>query len=163
MPESPERTALLDLYSTQEPEGLPPFLEELYPKFLSAFHHLGSADSCPNGGPGITYGMWDFECDGGSSLVRAVKWGVPETPVRTALYRLFDSSGTLLYVGVSVSPEQRWLHHAEHKSWWPKVTRIEFAWHPTRAEALRREADAIRTEKPRYNVQHNGCRAVEAA
>lgn len=163
MPEQAERTALLDLYSTQESKGLHLFLDELYPKFLSAYHHLGTAGSCPNGGPGILYGMWDFECDGGSTLVRVVKWGIPETPVRTALYRLFDRTGALLYIGVSTSPEGRWLHHSENKSWWPEVTRIEFAWHHTRDEALRREAESIRAETPRYNIQHNGNRTTASA
>lgn len=163
MPASPERTALFDLYSTAESSGLPIFLDELYPRFLPTYHHLGYADSCPNGGPRIFYGAWDFECDGGETLVRAVEWGAPQTPVRTALYRLFDNRGALLYIGVSVSPEQRWMHHAEHKTWWPKVARIEFTWHPTRDEALRREMDAIRQERPRYNVQHNDRRVTEAA
>jgi predicted GIY-YIG superfamily endonuclease len=162
MPVPTERTALHRLYSTTEEQGLPTFLDDLYPKFLSVYHYLGAADSCPNGGPGITYGMWDFECDGGTSLVRAIEWGVPATPIPTALYRLFDAAGSLLYIGVSVSPEQRWLHHAEHKTWWPEVARIEFAWHGTRDEALTCEMESIRAEKPRYNVQHNGHRTVSA-
>lgn len=156
MPESPERTALLDLYSTAEPDGLPIFLDELYPRFLSTCHHLGYADSCPNGGPRIFYGAWDFECDGGTTLVRAVEWGRPQTPVRTALYRLYDRDGELLYVGITDSPKRRFKDHADDKCWWPDVTARTVDWLPTRAHALAAEAQAIRTESPRFNFHHNG-------
>jgi predicted GIY-YIG superfamily endonuclease len=151
-----ERTALYHLYSTREPEGIPPYLEELYPKFLSMFHHLGNAGSCPNGGPGIAYGMWDFECDGGTTLVRAIEWGTPQTPVPTALYRLRDQSGALLYVGITDNPERRWKDHAKDKSWWPDVKDRSVEWLPTRDHALAAEATAIRAERPRYNRHHNG-------
>lgn len=153
---SPERTALYRLYSTRDSEGLPAFLDELYPKFLSVFHHLGDAGSCPNGGPGITYGMWDFECDGGTTLVRAVEWGAPLTPVPTALYRLRDQFGTLLYVGITDVLERRWKDHAKAKPWWPDVKVRSIEWLPTRGHALSAEAEAIRTERPLYNVVHNG-------
>ncbi|GAA2929604.1 GIY-YIG nuclease family protein [Streptomyces enissocaesilis] len=150
-----ERTALYRLYSTTEPEGLPRLLDELYPRFLSAFHHLGTADSCPNGGPGITYGMWDFECDGGTTLVRSVEWGTPLTPVPTALYRLRDQSGTLLYVGITNNLGWRWKTHAADKEWWPEVVTRSIEWFPTRSHALAAEAAAIRAEQPLHNIQHN--------
>lgn len=155
MPVPQERTALLDLYSTRESEGLPPFLDELYPKFLSVFHHLGTADSCPNGGPGVSYGMWDFECDGGTTLVRSITWGTPETPVPTALYRLRDQRRKLLYVGISNNLAWRWKTHAADKEWWPEVATRSIEWFPTRDRALAAEAAAIRTERPLHNIQHN--------
>ncbi|MEU1663602.1 GIY-YIG nuclease family protein [Streptomyces sparsogenes] len=152
----PEPTALYRLYTTQEPEGLPSFLDELYPKYLSAFHHLGTADSCPDGGPGITYGMWDFECDGGTTLVRVVEWGRPRTPVPTALYRLRNQDGELLYVGITDNPERRWKDHAKDKTWWPEVASRSIEWFPNRGHALAAEGKAIRSERPRHNIQHNG-------
>jgi predicted GIY-YIG superfamily endonuclease len=155
MPESPERTALHRLYSTTEEQGLPAFLDELYPKFLSVYHHLGAADSCPNGGPGITYGMWDFECDGGTSLVRVVDWGAPATPIPTALYRLRDQHKTLLYVGITNNLGWRWKTHAADKDWWPEVAARSIEWFPTREHALAAEAAAIRSERPLHNVHHN--------
>jgi hypothetical protein len=88
------------------------------------------------------------------------KWVAEEPPTRTALYRAFDSTGTLLYVGISGSPEKRWVHHSENKAWWPEVARVEVAWHDSRAEALWHESEAIRAEKPRHNIQHNGRRTV---
>jgi predicted GIY-YIG superfamily endonuclease len=155
MPTKPERAPLLRLYSTNKAAGLPPFLSELYPEFLSVFHHLGAANSCPHGGPGISYGDWDFECDGGTTLVRSVQWGTPETPVRTALYRFRDEHGGLLYVGIAEDPDRRQAEHATRKAWWPEVFDHTVEWHPTRELALVAEAAAIRTERPRYNIQHN--------
>ncbi|MEU9310896.1 GIY-YIG nuclease family protein [Streptomyces sp. NPDC048256] len=159
MPETSERTALLDLYTTQERDGLDPFLAELYPHYLPSPRYLGTAGSCPNGGPGILYGPWDWEADWCVTLVRVVEWGSPTIPAPTALYRLFDKTGSLLYVGISLSPAQRWVHHSEHKAWWPQVARIEFDWCASRDEALRIEAEAIRAERPRHNVQHNSAAA----
>jgi predicted GIY-YIG superfamily endonuclease len=155
MPTKREQARLLRLYSTNKASGLPPFLSDLYPEFLSVFHYLGDANSCPYGGPGISYGDWDFECDGGTTLVRSVQWGTPETPVRTALYRFRDERGDLLYVGVAEDPGRRQAEHAKRKAWWPEVSDHTVEWHPTRELALAAEAAAIRTERPRYNIQHN--------
>jgi len=157
MPEAPERTALYDLYTTREDEGLPFFLDELYPQFLSTFHHLGTAGSCPDGGPGVFYGMWDFE---DAELVRVIKWGAPQAPVATALYRLRDHEGELLYVGITDDLERRWKDHAKDKPWWPEVASKSTEWLPSRSRALTVEAKVIRAERPRYNVHHNGLNAA---
>ncbi|MFE7899204.1 GIY-YIG nuclease family protein [Streptomyces sp. NPDC057424] len=160
MPKSTESTVLHRLYTTRQPEGLPLFLDELYPKFLSVFHHLGDAGSCPNGGPGITYGDWDFECDGGTTLVRSVEWGEPQTPVPTALYRLRDDADVLLYVGITDNLERRYKDHAKDKPWWTEVAARSVEWFPTRNHAVAAEAIAIRAEQPRYNVHHNSAAAA---
>lgn len=75
--------------------------------------------------------------------------------VTTELYRHFDSEGTLLYIGISLSALAR---TAAHKSsgWWGDVTRIEIERYPTRACALKAEEAAIRDEMPLHNKQHNG-------
>jgi predicted GIY-YIG superfamily endonuclease len=160
MPKPKESGALHRLYTTRRPDGLPPLLDELYPTFMSVLHHLGDAGSCPNGGPGITYGNWDFECDGGTTLVRSVEWGEPQTPVPTALYRLRDRSGDLLYVGITENPERRYNDHAKDKSWWPDVDDRSVEWFPTRNHAIAAEAEAIHTERPRHNVHHNAVKAA---
>lgn len=72
---------------------------------------------------------------------------------RTAVYRLYDAAGDLLYVGATQSPRARFQHHATHKAWWPEVHKDDVQWHPDRAEALRAEAVAIREETPRYNTR----------
>lgn len=155
MPETPERTALYSLYSTQRSDGLPSYLDELHPWYLKSWHYLGTAGSCPNGGPGITYRPFDYESDNCVGLERVVRWGAPQVPVRTALYRLRDKDGTLLYVGITDNPERRWPQHAADKSWWAAVTDLSLKWYPSRELALDAEGHAIRTEKPLYNVVHN--------
>ncbi|MGW4825473.1 hypothetical protein ACWEP4_43020 [Streptomyces sp. NPDC004227] len=72
-------------------------------------------------------------------------------PGRTALYRLFDGSGQLLYIGISHKPDVRWGQHSEEKEWWPQVSRRDVEWHPTRAGAERAELAAIAAEKPLHN------------
>lgn len=76
--------------------------------------------------------------------------------VRTALYRLRSANGQLLYVGISSKPPQRWGQHAADKEWWPEVATLSVEWFDSRTEALAMEANAIRAEQPRHNIQHNG-------
>lgn len=71
---------------------------------------------------------------------------------RTALYRLFDRKGRLLYVGISNDPEFRWKQHRGDKGWWPQVVGKQVTWYATRVLALQAEALAIRTEDPVYNT-----------
>lgn len=72
-------------------------------------------------------------------------------PGRTALYRLFDQSGRLLYVGVSHKPDVRWGQHSEDKDWWPLVDKRAVEWHDTRADAEHAETVAIVQEQPVFN------------
>lgn len=71
---------------------------------------------------------------------------------RTALYRLYDASGQLLYVGIAANLEVRWRAHAKQQSWWPEVARKQIEWHPDRFEAAAAEVRAIDTEGPLHNV-----------
>lgn len=71
----------------------------------------------------------------------------------TALYRLYDASGQLLYVGVTANLRERFGQHASTKQWWGDVARRTVTWLETRDEALTAEAKAILTEAPRYNVK----------
>jgi predicted GIY-YIG superfamily endonuclease len=159
MPVPAERDALYSLYSTQRSEGLPPAINDLYPQYLKSWHYLGTAGSCPNGGPGISYRPFDYESDNCVALERFIRWGVPQVPVPTALYRLLDDHGTLLYVGITDSPERRWVQHAGEKYWWPSVADRSIRWFPSREQALIAEAAAIRAERPIHNVQHNDAAA----
>lgn len=74
--------------------------------------------------------------------------------IRTALYRLYDDTDALLYVGIAEDPRERWSQHAADKSWWPEVTRRDVEWIANRADAERTEREAIMSEKPRYNRTH---------
>lgn len=75
---------------------------------------------------------------------------------RTALYRFYNPSGDLLYVGISVRPWTRWKQHKGQKDWAEEVATQTIEWWPTRAEALVAEKEAIIAEEPLYNVIHNG-------
>lgn len=70
----------------------------------------------------------------------------------TALYRLYDAEGVLLYIGISRDPRIRWYQHAGSKQWWPEVERREVVWHETAEAAVYAERTAIREEMPRYNI-----------
>lgn len=71
---------------------------------------------------------------------------------RTALYRLFDAAGKLLYIGIAVNPPSRWAGHAADKLWWGEVARITIHWYDTWGAAEAAEATAIRQENPLHNV-----------
>lgn len=73
-------------------------------------------------------------------------------PEPTALYRLFDKAGALLYVGITNDPETRWVYHSRQKGWWPDVHRRTLDWKATRAEAEAAEVEAIGHEAPRWNI-----------
>jgi prevent-host-death family protein len=70
---------------------------------------------------------------------------------RTALYRLYDEAGVLLYIGISHQPEVRFEQHAKFKEWWPQVVRREVEWFDDRPTAAAAEATAIRGEDPAHN------------
>jgi predicted GIY-YIG superfamily endonuclease len=75
------------------------------------------------------------------------------------LYRFFDADETLLYVGISLNAAKRASQHRKDKPWWPDVATMTVERHDTREAALEAEAEAIRSERPLHNVQHNrpGC------
>ena len=66
----------------------------------------------------------------------------------TALYRLYDCDGTLMYVGITSNPERRFSEHASDKHWWPHVTRKAVQWYGTR---------------PRRRVGRGGCHPPPAS
>lgn len=74
-----------------------------------------------------------------------------DTDRPTALYRFFNVGGDLLYVGISFDPDARLLQHAADKPWMDYAALRTVEWLPNRAEALRREAEVIFLEQPRYN------------
>lgn len=75
--------------------------------------------------------------------------------MRTALYRHYDASGHLLYVGISLSPMTRTAQHCESSVWFDSVARIEIEWHENRKEALRAERLEIKSASPKFNIAHN--------
>jgi hypothetical protein len=80
----------------------------------------------------------------------------------TALYRLFDQQGVLLYIGITVNPDARFKQHATAKPWWPDVdhSRTLLTWYNTRDEAGTAELAAIRDQNPQHNIvssDESGC------
>ena len=73
----------------------------------------------------------------------------------TSLYRYFDASGELLYIGITSRRTGRSLQHAGEKDWWGEVARAEWEHFASREEALAKEQEAIKNEHPLHNVIGN--------
>jgi hypothetical protein len=71
---------------------------------------------------------------------------------RTAVYRLYDASDELIYVGITNNPPQRWRLHAYDKPWWTQVVTREVEWHSTRAGAEAAERQLISAHRPVCNI-----------
>ncbi|MEU8136504.1 isochorismatase family protein [Streptodolium elevatio] len=71
--------------------------------------------------------------------------------LRTAVYRLYDAEGGLLYVGMTANPEQRFDEHSRYKFWWHLIAKTDLRWFDSRSEAAAVEAEAIRSEQPIYD------------
>lgn len=69
-----------------------------------------------------------------------------------SVYRFFDASGKLLYVGITTQRHARIRQHSKTKEWWPDVASATFQHFPSVDEARRAESIAIHDEKPVYNV-----------
>jgi excisionase family DNA binding protein len=69
------------------------------------------------------------------------------------LYRHFDRTGKLLYVGISLNHVARLSQHKK-APWVERIARVEIEEHPSRADALDAEKAAIRSEAPEFNKQH---------
>ncbi|GJF06569.1 GIY-YIG nuclease family protein [Pseudonocardia sp. D17] len=71
-----------------------------------------------------------------------------------ALYRFFDSSERLLYVGITNDPTRRFEQHRSTKPWWTEVATVRIEQHASRSKALAAERAAIVAEHPIHNIQH---------
>lgn len=85
-------------------------------------------------------------------------------PARTHhVYRAFDESDLLLYVGCSGNIAARLAKHRYNPSiWYQYQTRIDVAGTWVKDQALDVEATAIRTEGPFFNAQPEHTRGVQA-
>lgn len=71
------------------------------------------------------------------------------------LYRMFDSEGVLLYVGISNGVTRRINQHIQTKAWFASVALTTFEHYATREDAILYEKVAIRTERPAYNLTYH--------
>lgn len=81
----------------------------------------------------------------------------------TDVYRLYDATGRLLYVGIGVNGYARLDAHRREKAWWPQVTRVRMEQYRSRRTAFLVEARAIATEHPIHNQAFSAVLAVLAA
>lgn len=75
-------------------------------------------------------------------------------PGVTHLYRHFDGTGQLLYVGISLSAIARLGEHKASSHWFWQIARIEVTAYASRASATKAERITILREKPLHNIQH---------
>ena len=71
------------------------------------------------------------------------------------LYRFFNATGQLLYVGITMNPPQRFKAHQSEKDWWTEVSGITVESYASRSELAAAERRAIHVERPAYNVIYN--------
>lgn len=69
-----------------------------------------------------------------------------------ALYRFFNESGELLYVGISKTAFERFSQHQGTKEWFSEISQISLEHYPNRYLAAAHETIAIFNEAPRYNI-----------
>lgn len=74
----------------------------------------------------------------------------PEDGV-AVVYRLFDATDALLYVGCTVNPWVRLKEHRRMQPWWSEVVRDEIVWFSDINQAADTEAAVIHDESPAYN------------
>jgi predicted GIY-YIG superfamily endonuclease len=70
------------------------------------------------------------------------------------LYRFFDQSDRLLYVGITNNLWRRIGSHSEVQPWWSDVTSATMEHYPNRETLAEAERLAIKSERPKHNVTH---------
>jgi excinuclease UvrABC nuclease subunit len=84
-----------------------------------------------------------------------------QAPYNPVVYRAYDGTGRLLYVGASVRLTKRLATHRSISWWWVLVDSISTERFSTIGEALAAETEAIRTEQPAFNITATGKRRYE--
>lgn len=84
---------------------------------------------------------------------------IENAPRSPGVYKMFDANGTLLYVGKAKNLINRLKQYIDTSKLEPHkqvmrslVTRVEWEITPTESDALLREQELIKTEKPKYNI-----------
>jgi predicted GIY-YIG superfamily endonuclease len=77
-------------------------------------------------------------------------------PTTVDLYRFYNNDNELLYIGISLSAAQRASQHKKTQGWWRLVARMDVEHLDcSRSEIEAIERDAIKRERPRFNIVHN--------
>lgn len=90
----------------------------------------------------------------GDSLAGGAGIGRPRKG-EVSVYRIFDSGGRLLYVGIATDPVRRIKEHRFEKSWWVDAATARIERFPGRPAAQAAEKAAIHSEGPLHNVVHS--------
>ncbi len=84
---------------------------------------------------------------------------IENSPQAPGVYKMYDADGTLLYVGKAKSLNNRLKQYLDIPKLEPHkqimrtlVTRVEWEIVPTESDALLREQELIKTQKPKYNI-----------
>lgn len=83
--------------------------------------------------------------------------------VETALYRYFDVTGQLLYVGIAANPDERDKQHAKTSNWHRLAKHRSVTWLPSRDAARAAERASISNESPVFNIAGASPRQRRAA
>lgn len=75
------------------------------------------------------------------------------------VYRVFDKTGRLIYLGATSNLDQRLDAHRTQAWWFSLLDRVETEPHPTMTEAFAAERTAIHAEKPAFNLHGGGGQA----
>lgn len=68
------------------------------------------------------------------------------------LYRLYDTEGRLLYVGISLRPDTRVMVHRSRQPWGKQIATYTAAEYPNREAAKAAERWAIHHQNPIHNL-----------
>lgn len=109
-------------------------------------------------GLGVTLSTVGCVCLGNLLVVAAIEQRRTGSRTGHSLYRFFDASGLLLYIGITNNPRLRFGQHRDSKTWWRDVAVREITHYSSRAELEAAEKAAIRRERPLYNKTYNGRR-----
>ncbi|MBR4859735.1 MAG: nucleotide excision repair endonuclease, partial [Alphaproteobacteria bacterium] len=84
---------------------------------------------------------------------------IENAPHAPGVYKMYDSDDTLLYVGKAKNLSNRLKQYLDTSKLEPHkqvmhtlVSRVEWEIVPTESDALIREQELIKTEKPKYNI-----------
>ena len=84
---------------------------------------------------------------------------IENSPRAPGVYKMYDADGTLLYVGKAKNISNRLKQYMDISKLEPHkqvmrtlVTRVEWEIVPTESDALIREQELIKTQKPKYNI-----------
>jgi len=71
------------------------------------------------------------------------------------LYRLYGANGILLYTGISDDWTRRLRQHWQAKQWAAEILSVTLETYASRPAVSAAEREAIQSERPLYNIQHN--------